>query len=91
MKYIEAKEKGGAFYFCRPGTVASEQAGNVGIPSAGAGSRRLEYTGTSLGLEFRECYHRTEISAIGQESFLVLSFKSQILLTDEFCWTDKEF
>lgn len=23
MKYIEAKEKGGAFYFCRPGTVAS--------------------------------------------------------------------
>lgn len=91
MKYIEAKEKGGAFYFRRPGTVASEQAGSIGIPSAGAGSRHLEYTGTSLGLEFRECYHRTEIPATGQESFLFLPFKSQTLLPDEFYWTDKEF
>lgn len=49
--------------------MASEQAAIAGIPSAGAGSRHLENTGSSLGLEFRECYHKTEIPATGQESF----------------------
>lgn len=50
-----------------------EEAASPGVPSEGAGPRSLEHTGTSSpGLEFQECYQKTEIQAIGQEPYLAL-------------------